>query len=54
MKLTLPFVKYPASLPMAFFWNSVSPNSQNLIDNQNSGSRNAATAKAKRTYIPLE
>ena len=41
-------------LPRHFFWNSASPTARHLIDRSISGSRLAATAKANRTYMPLE
>ena len=41
-------------LPRHFFWNSASPTASTSSTIRISGSRCAATAKASRTYMPLE
>ncbi len=41
-------------LPRHFFWNCQSPTASTSSTSRISGSRWAATAKARRTYIPLE
>src|SRR3989344_5762392 len=41
-------------LPRHFFWNSASPTASTSSTKRISGSRCAATEKARRTYMPLE
>src|SRR5687767_11151844 len=50
----LPSLAMSFSLPRHFAWKLASPTARTSSTNRISGSRWAATAKARRMYIPLE